>query len=302
MTSHAATVGVDGRDGLETAATGKREAPMIMLSIAMLALRAVPGGTDQAAIDAIIREGKDHSQVMPRLTELCTKIGARLTGSPRLTDAQMWAMDRFRKMGLKNVHLDEWGEVARGLRAEGRTTSAKLGHPRRGRGEHGLHHALLDQRHPRPREGRGRSFAPTALRDDRVGRRRPSRASGSCLPPLDPAAGGGRPGGGRRRPDGAPPAGAPPAGTPPASRPAQRGPSGRRATHRSQRSVRASPRPIFVAALDKLPIAGIVRGSRNELVVTSGTLAQGKTLRRATPASPPDHSCASRISTRSSMN
>src|SRR4051812_33595495 len=102
---------------------------MFALSLAMLALGGTslqgPSASDQATIDAIIREGKDHSQVMRKLTELCTKIGPRLTGSPQLSSGQQWAMAEFRKMGLKNVHLDEWGEVPVGF-DRGPNNSARL--------------------------------------------------------------------------------------------------------------------------------------------------------------------------------
>ncbi len=81
---------------------------------------------DQADIDKIIDMGKNKNQVMLHLRKL-TDIGPRLTGSPNLRRAQDWAMANFKKWGLKNVHLDQWGDVPvgfeRGKRQIGRMTS-----------------------------------------------------------------------------------------------------------------------------------------------------------------------------------
>ena len=98
---------------------------MLTLPIALLALLPASPTTESATIDAMIREGKDRSQVMTKLTELCTKFGPRLTGSPRLEKAQKWALAEFRSLGLKNVHLDEWGEVPVGF-DRGDANSARL--------------------------------------------------------------------------------------------------------------------------------------------------------------------------------
>lgn len=80
--------------------------------VAMLAgVAAIQAQGDPATIDRIIHEGKNRSQIMPRLRYLSKNIGARLTSSPRLTRAEQWALSEFRKIGLKNVHLEKWGEV-----------------------------------------------------------------------------------------------------------------------------------------------------------------------------------------------
>lgn len=81
---------------------------------------------DQADIDKLIDMGKNKNQVMLHLKKL-TQIGPRLTGSPNLRRAQDWAMANFKKWGLKNVHLDKWGDVPvgfeRGKRQIGRMVS-----------------------------------------------------------------------------------------------------------------------------------------------------------------------------------
>ena len=65
--------------------------------------------SDIAAADAqILGEIRDHSEAMANLEYLSDEIGARLTGSPQLKQANDWTADRFRKYGLTNVHLEPW--------------------------------------------------------------------------------------------------------------------------------------------------------------------------------------------------
>lgn len=66
---------------------------------------------DARTINAIINEGKNNSQVLATLTEMCDTFGPRLTGSSSLEKAQRWARDRFESNGLSNSHLYKWGEV-----------------------------------------------------------------------------------------------------------------------------------------------------------------------------------------------
>jgi carboxypeptidase Q len=83
------------------------------LLLAMGALRAVayPNGNtdDYAAADAqILKEIHDHSEAMGNLEYLSDNIGARLTGSPQLKQANEWTAEMFRTYGLTNVHLEPW--------------------------------------------------------------------------------------------------------------------------------------------------------------------------------------------------
>jgi hypothetical protein len=80
-----------------------------------LAASLVHGQGDPATLDRIVSQGKYHNQVMTRLHELCFDIGPRVTGSPKLSKAQRWAMGKFRSWGLTNVHLEQWGEVPVGF-------------------------------------------------------------------------------------------------------------------------------------------------------------------------------------------
>ena len=64
---------------------------------------------DYAAADAqILNEIHEHSEVMDNLEHLSDVIGARLTGSPQLKQANEWTAEMFRKYGLTNVHLEPW--------------------------------------------------------------------------------------------------------------------------------------------------------------------------------------------------
>src|SRR5271168_2575548 len=56
----------------------------------------------------ILIEVHDHSELMQNLEYLSDEIGARLTGSPQLKQANDWTADLFRKYGLTNVHLEPW--------------------------------------------------------------------------------------------------------------------------------------------------------------------------------------------------
>lgn len=101
----------------------------ILLSLAAACLclpSAVFAQGDPEDIDKIIEIGRDKNQVMLHLRKL-TQIGPRLTGSQTLREAQDWAVANFKKWGLKNVQLDQWGDVPvgfqRGKRQVGRMVS-----------------------------------------------------------------------------------------------------------------------------------------------------------------------------------
>ncbi len=61
-----------------------------------------------AADQKILAEVKDHNELMTNLEYLSDMIGARLTGSDKLTQANRWTMEMFRKYGLVNAHLEPW--------------------------------------------------------------------------------------------------------------------------------------------------------------------------------------------------
>jgi carboxypeptidase Q len=84
---------------------------VLLLAIGVLHATASPAGdaNDYAAADAqILKEIHEHSEAMENLEHLSDAIGARLTGSPQLRQANEWTAEIFRKYGLTNVHLEPW--------------------------------------------------------------------------------------------------------------------------------------------------------------------------------------------------
>src|SRR5882672_11616970 len=83
----------------------------------VLAFGAVRGGWAEpaeeksafAAADAqILSEIREHSEAAANLEYLSDSIGARLTGSPQLKQANDWTRDMFAKYGAVNAHLEGW--------------------------------------------------------------------------------------------------------------------------------------------------------------------------------------------------
>ena len=71
------------------------------------------------------RVKSDEEQLKADLTYLTTQIGPRLTGSPQMDQASRWAEERFKALGLANVHREPWmiaNSWTRGL-ATARVTS-----------------------------------------------------------------------------------------------------------------------------------------------------------------------------------
>jgi carboxypeptidase Q len=67
------------------------------------------GASEFAATDsAILSEVRDHSEAMQNLEYLSDSIGARLTGSRQLKQANDWTASKMKEYGLVNVHLEPW--------------------------------------------------------------------------------------------------------------------------------------------------------------------------------------------------
>jgi hypothetical protein len=92
---------------------------MKFLRLVPLALAAISAGAwaqgDPNTNAKIIEEGKNHNHAMQTLHYLTKNIGARLTSSPELGSACDWTADVFKSYGLKNVHLEKWGEFPVGF-------------------------------------------------------------------------------------------------------------------------------------------------------------------------------------------
>lgn len=56
----------------------------------------------------IISLEREQSQIMPNLEYLSDMIGARLTGSRSLLEANRWTADKMKEYGLQNVHLEAY--------------------------------------------------------------------------------------------------------------------------------------------------------------------------------------------------
>lgn len=69
---------------------------------------------EKSPIDIIKKEGLEESQVMELASWITDVYGPRLTGSPMLDKATDWAVKELNKMGMENVHLEEWGPFGRG--------------------------------------------------------------------------------------------------------------------------------------------------------------------------------------------
>jgi carboxypeptidase Q len=85
------------------------------VALALVTIRVVlaePGGDEKspfAAADAqILTEIREHSEAAANLEYLSDNIGARLTGSPQLKQANEWTREMFAKYGAANAHLEGW--------------------------------------------------------------------------------------------------------------------------------------------------------------------------------------------------
>src|SRR3984885_4759658 len=87
-------------------------APLLIIGVLKAIAHPAPDTADTneyAAADAqILKEIHEHSEAMENLEHLSDAIGARLTGSPQLKQANDWTAEMFRKYGLTNVHLETW--------------------------------------------------------------------------------------------------------------------------------------------------------------------------------------------------
>jgi len=71
-----------------------------------------------AVVQKIRTEGLEKSKVMDIAYHITDVAGPRLSNSPGLKRAQDWAVKYFKEMGLKNVHLEAWGEFGKGWQVD----------------------------------------------------------------------------------------------------------------------------------------------------------------------------------------
>jgi len=96
---------------------------LLSLFVAILSIPVVAraGEPDTTAVDLIMEEGMERSQVMDILSWMTDVHGPRLTGSPGYKEAAGWAVDKLTEMGLSNSHLEGWGPFGRGWQLERHT-------------------------------------------------------------------------------------------------------------------------------------------------------------------------------------
>ena len=94
------------------------------LAVPLFALAAIPSlhaaeeAVDLPAITRIREEGFGNSKVMDTAERLTDVLGPRLTGSPKLKEANEWARDQLASWGLVNARLEPWGPFGRGWTLE----------------------------------------------------------------------------------------------------------------------------------------------------------------------------------------
>ncbi|WGM31332.1 M20/M25/M40 family metallo-hydrolase [Brevundimonas sp. NIBR11] len=106
---------------------------LILLASAALAapLIAAPASAqsvDRVAVNGILDQGLNHSQVMQTAAHLTDNIGGRLTNSPAMREAEAWTQRQFRDWGLSNVHAEGF-EFGRGwsiVRSSARMTEPRV--------------------------------------------------------------------------------------------------------------------------------------------------------------------------------
>src|SRR3954453_20535131 len=78
----------------------------IPVALALL-LIALPAGAQQVDdINRVIDQGLNHSQVMQTAEHLMDAIGARMTNSPGMRQAEAWTQAQYKSWGLKNVRKE----------------------------------------------------------------------------------------------------------------------------------------------------------------------------------------------------
>jgi carboxypeptidase Q len=69
-------------------------------------------------IQKIRTEGLEKSKAMDIAYHITDVAGPRLSNSPGLKRAQDWAVKYFKEIGLKNAHLEAWGEFGKGWQVD----------------------------------------------------------------------------------------------------------------------------------------------------------------------------------------
>jgi len=111
------------RQLLRLSATSLIAATFIAASLSPAAAQTV----DRVAINTIIDQGLNHSEVMQTAAYLTDRIGGRMTNSPQMREAERWSQQQFRSYGLSNVRAEGF-EFGRGWSIV--SSSARMTAPR----------------------------------------------------------------------------------------------------------------------------------------------------------------------------
>jgi carboxypeptidase Q len=106
-----------------------RRLAAVLTSVAAmaLALPALAQDPDRRAINGMLDQGLNHSEVMQTAHWLTDRIGGRLTNSPQMRQAEAWTQQQFRDWGLSNVRAEGF-EFGRGwsiVRSSARMTGPR---------------------------------------------------------------------------------------------------------------------------------------------------------------------------------
>lgn len=104
-------------------------AAFVSASVLVLAaaMPAAAQSVDRAAINIIVDQGFNHSEVMNTAAHLTDNIGGRMTNSPQMREAEAWTQQQFRDWGLSNVRAEGF-EFGRGwsiVRSSARMTAPR---------------------------------------------------------------------------------------------------------------------------------------------------------------------------------
>lgn len=76
-----------------------------IVPILMSAQQAYPASYDSVS-QKIVATALGENKAYDMLYDLCTNVGARITGSPQAAKAVVWATDKMKELGFQNVHTE----------------------------------------------------------------------------------------------------------------------------------------------------------------------------------------------------
>jgi len=94
---------------------------------ALLASPVAAQSVDRVAVNGVIDQGLNHSEVMQTAAYLTDRIGGRMTNSPQMRQAEAWTQQKFRDWGLSNVRAEgfEFGRGWSVVRSSARMTAPR---------------------------------------------------------------------------------------------------------------------------------------------------------------------------------